>query len=807
MSVRSWGDVTVVWRGLARRPFYALATVVMLALAVGANALAFGIVYDVYLAPLPYHDPGRLVILRDMRPQTGLTAPFISPHDYVRFAQSLKGVSDIGLYMQGGEAAAMIGSVAHGVSYAQVTPSWFRTLGLVPALGELPNLSAGRLGGPPEAMISYKFWQAAFGGAASVIGRTIDVGNGAKRIVGVLPRDYEFISHADVLEALALPVATPIMQNINEFGVARLKPGVSLSDLDRRIGDVKTFVLQDRPQDTAVPVGKEILDARSLRPILIGGDSLTLLPLVLQGMALLLLVLAIANAANLALVRQRGRIGEYRLRLVLGASRGSVMRLLLLEQVPIGVAVAVLALALAFLAQRGGIDPLGAAIGVVPFHFGFGFPAVLTVLALTSISVLVITAIPLVQLSRRAPGQGIGQGSKATMDRGAKRMQRLMGVVQVVLALALLISSFALGGGLYAALNRPLGFQPAHRLIASVLLPQLSANINSLAAIETRVSAEPGIVAVGGFGFAAYPFSQGHYDSLMSRDRPDARRFHANMVTPDKGYFRTIGITLRAGRRFTTSEYRSGARVMIVGAGLARRVFGTEDVIGKMVNLYGLGKYRVVGVADPVVWRVAPWRQTPGTLYFPVASVHFPGATLQEVHLVVRYRGSVIATEQHVTAAVGLAVPGAVVSRILPYQRLMFIETAFRTLAAWIAVSFALIALVVAGLGVYAVNAFIARARLPEFGMRAMLGASPAQLLRLALRDAAWLLAFGLAGGAIGGYLLIRAMSPLLFEIARIEPFVFVIAVIVVSAIVLGAAWRPASVAANTPVKSMLDAS
>ncbi|MEE3500372.1 FtsX-like permease family protein [Acidiphilium acidophilum] len=150
---------------------------------------------------------------------------------------------------------------------------------------------------------------------------------------------------------------------------------------------------------------------------------------------------------------------------------------------------------------------------------------------------------------------------------------------------------------------------------------------------------------------------------------------------------------------------------------------------------------------------------------------------------------------------------GAVVSRVLPYRRLMFIETAFRTLAAWMALSFALIALVVAGLGVYAVNAFIARARLPEFGMRAMLGASPARLLRLALRDAAWLLAFGLGGGALGGYLLIRAMSPLLFEIERIEPLVFFLAVIVVSLIVLGAAWKPASLAANTPVKSMLDAS
>ncbi|MCW8307599.1 ABC transporter permease [Acidiphilium sp. PA] len=799
-------DAATSYRGLVRRPFFVVATVVMLALAIGANAMAFGIVYDVYLAPLPYHDPGRLVVLRHMRPRTGLTQPLIAPDDYVRLAQSLKGIRDIGLYVQGGEATATIAGVARGVSYAQVTPSWFRTLGLLPALGALPGLDSGQQGGPPEAMISYTFWQAAFGGEASVIGRTIDLGTGAQRIVGVLPRDYAFADHKDVLEIVALPMARPIMQNINAFGVARLAPGVTLAALNRRIDAVKRFVLAYQVHDPAAG-GADILDARFLRPVLIGGDSLAVLPLVLQGMALLLLVLAIANAANLALVRQRGRINEYRLRRVIGASRAAVMRLLLLEQVPIGLAVALLAGAIGFAAARGGIAPLGAAIGVTPFHFGFGWPEVLAVLGLTLISVLVITAIPLAQVSRRTSGQTIGRGGAATLDRATRGAQRLMGAVQVMLALALLIASFALGGSLYAALSRPLGFQPAHRLIASVLLPPVAANTGSLAAIEAGVARQPGITAVGGFGFAAYPFSQQHFYSLMSRDDPHARRFHANMVTPDHGYFRTMGITLRAGQRITTTEYRSGARVMIVGAGLARRVFGTERVIGKTVNLYGLGKYRIVGVTNPVVWRVAPWHHTPGTIYFPVASVQFPGATLQEVHLVVRYRGSVLAAERRVTSAVAATVPGAVASRVLPYRRLIFIDTAFRTLAAWLAVSFALIALVVAALGVYAVNAFVARARLPEFGMRAMLGASPARLLRLAMRDAAWLLAFGLGGGALGGYLLIRAMSPLLFEIRRIEPAVFILAALVVSVIVLGAAWRPASVAANTPVKSMLDAS
>ncbi|MEE3500373.1 FtsX-like permease family protein [Acidiphilium acidophilum] len=127
-------------------------------------------------------------------------------------------------------------------------------------------------------------------------------------------------------------------------------------------------------------------------------------------------------------------------------------------------------------------------------------------------------------------------------------------------------------------------------------------------------------------------------------------------------------------------------------------------------------------------------------------------------------------------------------------------------MAASIVAIFAGLALILAALGVYAVNAFIARARLPELGMRAMLGASPSRLLRLAMTDAAWLLGLGLAGGAIGGYLLIRAMSPLLFHEAGIAPLVFAAAFAIIAVIVLTAAWRPAARAATTPVKTLLDA-
>lgn len=149
--------------------------------------------------------------------------------------------------------------------------------------------------------------------------------------------------------------------------------------------------------------------------------------------------------------------------------------------------------------------------------------------------------------------------------------------------------------------------------------------------------------------------------------------------------------------------------------------------------------------------------------------------------------------------------PDATVTSVKPFNAIIRSYAGERSLVATIVTVFAGMALILAALGVYAVNALIARSRLPEFGLRAMLGASPARLLRSALTDAAWLLGFGLAGGAMGGYLLIRAMSPLLYHVREIAPLVFAGSLILIAAIVLIAAWRPAATAANTPVKTLLD--
>jgi predicted permease len=799
-------DARIAWRGLARRPFYAIATIIMLALAIGANAIAFGIFYDVELAPLPYRQASHLVMVRHEVPKAGLTQSIVAPRDYVRIMAMIKGIADAGLWTSGGEVPVPIDGKPRAVTYSPVTPSWFRTLGIVPSLGRLPSLAAGRKDGPAEVMISYKFWQSDYGGATDVLGRTIDLGRGPQRIVGILPRHYAFLGGNDVLSPLVLPLAAGQMDNLNYFMIARPKPGVSLARLNDELQQSKSAILQGKLQKSRDGFRHQILDVRPLRPMIIASSSLGSLPYVLQGMALLLLVLATVNAANLTMVRQRTRNGEFVLRRVLGASRGAVMRLPLLEQIPIGLIVVPIAIVIAWLAERG-IDSFGDAIVILPFHLWFGWQALACVVVLTLASLLIIVLLPLAQLSRRSLDSALGLGDKATIGRAARRVQRGLGIVQIVLGCALLIGSAGLGGSLYIALHQPLGFRPHHRLIASVLLPPATNDARSVETIVDRLQADPRFRSVGGIGLGTYPFSSGIEYSDARRSIAGAPTYHANMAVPEIGYFRALGMTIRQGRRFTRAEYLSGAKVAIVSAGFARHLYGTDKVVGRSLRVSGVGTYRIVGVTDPVIWRVAPWHLAPGTMFLPLRSIGKMGSPLSFVHIVVRYRGSVLAALPQVRRIIEAAIPGTVVTSVRSYDQQIFDHTAFRLIAAEIALGFAVAALILAALGVYAVNALIARSRLPEFGLRAMLGANPARLLRSALTDAAWLLGFGLAGGAMGGYLLIRAMSPLLYHVREIAPLVFAGSLIVVAAIVLIAAWRPAAAAASTPVKTLLDSS
>lgn len=798
-------DIAAVWRGLARRPFYAVASIVMLALAIGANATAFGITYGFLIRSLPYHAADQLFLVNEHAPATPYNADRLSPSAYRAIRRNSPAFADSGLFLAGGVEPATIAGHPTPVTFNRVTPSFLRTLGVRPVIGRLPRLAAGRRGGPDEAMISYKFWQKSYGGSLSVLDRRITFDGSSYRIVGVLPPDYAFTQGADVLTPLRFPQAGLAEQNPQAAMVVRLANGQSRTRIDNDLKQALPAVIARLSPLFRQPLRHAELDIVPLRPALERETNLGVLPFVLQGTALLLLLLAIANTANLALIRHRARVHEFALRRILGGSRALMLRRLLLEQLPILLVVFGLGCLLAWIGS-GFILSYGPAIVVAPFRFGFGWDEVGFAAALSVVAVTVTGIAPAIMTMRYQLHAALSGGAKATLGPATRRVQRLLGIIQIALAFALLAGSLTLGIGQFEFLNRPLGFTPTHRIIAQVIAPKTTVLVPALEATLTRLRSASYVRDATAAGFMTIPFSSSKAGLAIERDHADAKGGLVNVAIMGEHYVSTLGITVRSGRDIDDLDQAPGARVVMIGSGVARRLFGKVDPIGHVVKIEPIGKFRIIGVAAPMVWRIAPWRQSLGTIYLPMAAFAVPGYPMDVAGIVVDVRGSIPAAAHDAKTLIQTMIPGSVVASIHAYSTTIDRRLGLRRMAASIVAIFAGLALILAALGVYAVNAFIARARLPELGMRAMLGASPSRLLRLAMTDAAWLLGLGLAGGAIGGYLLIRAMSPLLFHEAGIAPLVFAAAFAIIAVIVLTAAWRPAARAATTPVKTLLDA-
>jgi predicted permease len=810
MNREFWHDALSAWRGLLRKPFYPAATILMLALAIGANMAAFGIYYGYDWRPLPYADPGRLVLVGSPDRRLGLFDPMTTPEVYKLITTELSAAQSAGLWTFGGDVVANIQNTPREVFAAQITPSFLTTLGARTMLGRLPDAAAGLPGGPAEGAISYAFWKSAFAGRADAIGQHILINKISYQVVGVLAPNFGFNNPTNIWTAAAPPEQPDQINNANYFLAVRLAPGVSkaafMQQLQTLLPEIKREIraVDGNPAEAA---DMEI-DAEPLRPAMLGQAQIGSLPKLLQGMAAFLLLLAIANAGNLALVRTQSRLPGFALSRMLGASRLGLLRLFLAEHLPLWVlsglaGSAIGAVALHSLASFQNIfdNP--------PFDIATGWPVYVFGWVLTTLSILLVTLIPALQILRQRLAGAMGPSNKSTLSAAARWAQTGFGALQIALATALLIGSATLSLSLYNILTQPRGFNADGRIVASILLPPSTLNVTGLQHAIDAVRALPISLAASGGVYWAYPFGDAvtEFGISPTSDKTNSQQAHVVALIGD--YFKTLGIQVESGQSFDQAALTgTGGNVAVLSPDLARALFGDKAAIGAMVDI-GFTDVRVIGVTTPLLWR--PTQDdlaARNVIFLPTASLNkmFQEFPITGATLVVHVRGGEGSDMALIKRTIEAAVPGALVTAIEPLSQIVFNVTAFQAVIAGLVAGCALLALILAALGVYAVNAFIARARQPEFGMRAMLGASPAALLRTAFADAARLLALGLVGGALGGYLLVRAMSPLLFHADAAAPFVFIAALVVIALVVLIAAWRPAARAAATPVKQLLEA-
>jgi predicted permease len=772
------------------------ATPLMLVLAIGSAGGAFAVLDAFLWRPLPYQHPHRLVVIRERLLKTGLRGSLVSYQAYHEISRKIPAIRKAGLIDLTGGVATVHG-VEHTVFGGRATPSLFRTLDVPPRLGHWLSQASGRPGGPPEALLTYGFWKTAFGGSDRVLGRHFRFRGTLYRIVGVMPKSfYTLYTGADFWLSRALTPTQLRDRNINHSMIARLAPGETLAKLNAALAAFRNRLLarvSPAARQQSVRDGWAIDAVRlhdHLVKLYLGGHPEFLLILAL--IALVLLVIAIVNSVNLELVRARRRASDLAVRRALGASTSDLFRLMLGDNLLMLLAVVAGALIfgalLTDLFQALIRSALAGPVTVsLPFLIRFGKTAGLFTAAAGAILVsgIFLAALGyagreslLAPLLHEAGGQGTAHG--------ARLLRRGFGSLQIVMATFLVLIGLLLTQSLLSILGRPLHFNPAGRLETLAISPRKISLPRFWREAKPALKTLPGIrsVAVG----AMVPFN-GVVSSrsvIRAPNRPH-ESLYVYWIPVSRGYFRTLGIPLLAGRSFTGAEERQGAPAVIVSARLAKRLFHATGIVGR--TLGRKHPARIVGVASSVAWKPTPDTHIVGTVYTPLYAPLYHDSSVTNVILQVRAISP--ALEQTIRTTLERTIPGTAVTHFTALSALVHASDRLFESLAEITAAFGLVALFLTIFGVYALTAQTSLNRRQEYAIRSALGATPASVSRLVLTEAFWMLGSGLLAGLLLSLLLTHLLEGALYGVGVVNVPADLVGVLLIVATTLAASWIP----------------
>ncbi|MFL5617232.1 MAG: ADOP family duplicated permease [Gemmatimonadaceae bacterium] len=804
-----WRDVRYSLRGLRRSPRFAVAAILTLALGLGSTTVIFSLVDHIVLRPLPFAEPGQLVVvreivgeLRDVYP----TMPANASHflEWQRACTVCDGMAAMkrGWYTLSGDGDPQrIGAL-------RVTTNLFSVLGVRPALGRAFRIEEEQEGRDGVVLLSDAFWRRQFGADQSVVGRSITLSDAAVEVVGVLPPGFSIPTgdalgqlsgipqNLDVYRPLALTKHERIASGEHDFVViARLRPGAAADQARAQLDPVEVeFAKRDGGDATlqaaVAPMQRQV----------VGGVGRPLL-LLLAAVGAVLLIVCV-NLTNLLLVRSGAREHESAIRIALGAGRDRIARLALAESLVVAVAGGALGLLLARWGLRALIAlapatlPRVAEVRLDGRIIGIG-------MLLTLLVAIGVGALPAARTGRTAPTEALKAGGRtATNSRGAGRRRALFIGVQVAFSTVLLV-----GAGLFLAsfvrvLRVERNFETNHVLALDVVLrqsayPSDSSRARAYDRMLAEVKSVPGVA--GAAVASALPLEGETWvngvsraeDAGTDRDHPTA---NFRFVSPE--YFAMMGTPIRGGRGFDESDRTR--RTVVLSQRAAQMLWPGESAIGKQVHAGGDGNSEVLGIAADV--RTSTLEEE-GSLvvYLPVWEYPpTPGA------IVVRTGGDPSQVITALRSAIRRVDPSIPVPRVRTMGEVVAKATAARRFQLGLLGLFALMALVTAMVGIYGVIAQSLASRAREIGVRMALGARPWDVHRLVLREGLTPVAFGLLVGIAGAVAAGRAIRSLLFEVQPSDPRTLLGVVAVLGAIAVVACLIPARRAARTGVAAML---
>ena len=815
-------DLAFALRTLRRSPGFALTAIATIALGIGATTAIFSAVNGVLLRPLPYRDPGRLVFVwSDLRARNVTDFP-VMPGDFGDLqAQGTLFAELANLTTNRAPLSEDVGDPEQ-IRFAFATANIFTVLGVdvvhgrgfTPADGTPvappPQPQPGQQPAapppppPPQpAILSHEFWQRRYGGNLSVIGRTLDVGGGQVEVVGVLEPGVTLLTPPNVGMEPAPDIWSPVRidfangSRMNYFlrvVIGRLKPGVTVAQARAQVDQISDDIRSRFPlKQTAgsylrlEPMHEDVV--ADVRPAL----------LALMGAVIFVLLIACANVANLLLVRLSDRERELAVRAALGAGRGQLIRQLLTESVVLAGAGALLGIALAWggirvmLALAPATLPRTDGIGLDPWVLAFTATAAILAAALFGVVPALRAARPDLMHPLRASGRTSALG-------GGAFTRNTVAVVQVALSFVLLIGCGLMVRSFIELQRARPGFQTENMLTLMVQNPRLPTPAARQAfkqRLRERFTAIPGVQAAT--AASSLPLDGGVQSLRWGTDAAaaDPSAFQQGDVrTILPGFFAAMGTRLIAGREFSEADNQAGGNLIMIDERLAAMAFPGRSAVGGRLLVRGRTQepewHEVIGVVEHQR-KVSPAADSDETLYVVDGYYnHF-----QASRWAVRTSGDPSAAAPAVRAALTELDPLIPAAELQPMSVFVNRAMAPTRFALALITGFAVIAAVLAAVGLYGVLSTGVRQRTAEIGVRMVFGAPTGRIFGMVIGEGLKIGAIGIVIGLIGAFALTRIMRGMLIGVTPTDPVTFGGMAMIFLAITAAACWFPARRAAG----------
>jgi len=787
-------DLKFSVRSLLKHPGFTAVVVLTLALGIGANTTIFSTVDALILHPFSFPNQDRLVVVWEQNRAVGNVRGAVAPGNFIEWRDQNQVCEQLVAIQQ---KSFDVSSGSHPERFPGygVTLGFFEALGVKAAQGRTLLPEDTEPGREQVVVIKHSFWQQHLGADPGIVGKTINLNRKQFTVVGVMPADFNYPYNGGEMW-------TPLVFDRDEQKergdhylrvIGLLKPLISVIQAQSGLQAIAQRAQQQFPvtnsgRDASVVTLTDdaVRGARTGVPILMGA-------------VVFVLLIACANVANLLLVRAASRQRETAVRLALGARRSNLIRQALTESALLGL----LGGALGLLISIWAIAALARGIpeGFSKFipgwgHLGINFTVLAFTFGLSMLAGMVAGLAPIWHSTRTNLNESLKAGGRS--DSGTSSHNRLRSVLvvsEVALSLLLLIGAGLMVRSFVEMLRADLGIRPDNVLALQISLPEetyedKSKQLAFYDQLQTRVRSLPGVVKVGAVNIV--PFSSGNQSSnfqIIGRppftqgQEPDAQ---IRVATPE--YFEAIGTALRRGRLFNAQDEANAARVILINEAFARRFLPDQEPIGQRLNFGGSEKetQEIIGVVADVK------NDDLDEVVDPIAYSPYAQNVRLSMNLVVRATQNPTRLASAVRSEVQALDPNLPVSNIKPVRQMIDERISAKRLMTYILGVFALIALLLASVGIYGVMSYAVTQRTREIGVRMALGAQAGDVLKLVIKNGMTMALVGVAIGLAGAYALTRLLANLLFKVTPTDVVTFAAVSISLIVVALIACYVPA---------------